>query len=116
MKDFHCPSCGFRVFSRGHPLCEGCSKPLPPDLLFSAAEREQRAEPVALKAPDVMQTGAPRRTGVLGLFDDLVKPLPDRYLGGSWWSFRRLGGLSFDRRGRKASRLKPLLRRQEHRG
>jgi len=45
--EFRCPACGFRVFNRRCPDCEGCGKPLPAELLLSAedvAQREQSDE------------------------------------------------------------------------
>jgi hypothetical protein len=36
---FLCPACGFRLFNRRHPLCEGCGQALPQELLLSADER-----------------------------------------------------------------------------
>jgi|GEM_PF-6587569 hypothetical protein len=46
MVDFRCPACGFRVFNRAYPTCEGCSALLPSEFLFSKAEiaRRKRAE------------------------------------------------------------------------
>lgn len=42
MKDFHCPACGFRIFNRRYPVCEGCGEELPEELLLSAEDIARR--------------------------------------------------------------------------
>jgi hypothetical protein len=33
-----CPQCGFRIFNRRYPRCEGCGANLPDSLIYSDAE------------------------------------------------------------------------------
>lgn len=77
MSGFRCPSCGFRVFSRGYPFCEGCAKPLPAELLFSAEEiaaRQRDAEQRAALRRETILAGPPggeALPGIMGVILDL---------------------------------------------
>jgi hypothetical protein len=79
VKDFRCPACGFRVFNRRCPLCEGCGGELPTELLFSAEEIDRRDREHAKEGgrfvPDMMELARPpRRSGWRGVLDDLLAP------------------------------------------
>ena len=39
-----CPACGFQVFNRRYPRCEGCGSDLPASLVFSDQERRALLE------------------------------------------------------------------------
>jgi hypothetical protein len=39
---FRCPACGALIYNRAYPKCERCGKDLPPGLLFSEQEKQQK--------------------------------------------------------------------------
>lgn len=51
-----CPHCGFTVFTRLYPACEGCGRKLPVGLAFSDQERQREIERLRSDAERLMKS------------------------------------------------------------
>ena len=108
-----CPACGFRVFNRRYPKCEGCKLDLPMSLVYSAEERQallKREEQQLILDLNSLKVSRPKKVSreqqalsALGLPASAPTPTPTYDGGSASESFVSGGGGVFDGSGASGS-------------